>query len=571
MIELGYKALRCLNRQQLISALLLILILIFQTVSDIAVIYSLSELMSRVSGEINHSTYLKIFKIETNNINILAISIIIFISVVSINLIFKCISIYFTNLFMESNRAKLTADLLDAQLSKSYLEIKAEKIPVTQNKILIEVDYVISTIQAVINILFQGMLLVGIFAYMIGFYSLDFIFILFLLLLTFSAPYFFLKKQVLFFGVERQKTSQERVTILNEALVHSKLIKIRKLKNFFVNQLLYSSEKFAKSVVRHQTISQLPIYIIEAIFFAAGSGYLYFLSLHMSNDDIVRIFPAASVIVFMFFRLKPAISSIYVSLSNLRFTKPAVDAVYDLMVNKGSIVNKITNYGSQSYKINLSTINFKNIKFNFNKSNTSWSLKINPGDKILITGQSGSGKSTILDIILGLIEPKSGEVLVNSKSVHIYENNNWMDQIGYVEQNPLLFDSTLLENIVGKSQEVLDFDRLDRCLDIAFWGDNNLQALDLNTKIGTFGSKLSGGQKQRVALASVLYAEFGLIILDEATSALDKSSERKILEKLFKYNPSTTIISVSHGDACNDLYSHKYILENGNLNLIRVG
>ena len=198
-------------------------------------------------------------------------------------------------------------------------------------------------------------------------------------------------------------------------------------------------------------------------------------------------------------------------------------------------------------------------------------IKIFPGDKIGIYGDSGSGKSTFLDLLIGLHKPKKGRIIVDQ--VNIKDNlNSWFRHIGYVTQNVYLIDDTIKNNIaLGIDHKIIKNANLENAINKSGLKDF-ISSLDkgINTVVGENGVALSGGQQQRIGIARALYHDPKILILDEATSSLDETNEKNILQYIFSLDKSITIIIVSHNKKnlidCDKVYK----VENKNLILTSI-
>ena len=216
-------------------------------------------------------------------------------------------------------------------------------------------------------------------------------------------------------------------------------------------------------------------------------------------------------------------------------------------------------------------IELKNVSFEYPGSSFKLSIKdfsIRKGEKVGIRGQSGSGKTTLINILIGLIELQKGEILIDGNKINSDNICEWQKLIGYVGQNPFIFNDSLIYNITfdritnGNDREridsILNFLSLDGLL-------KNLQD-GLNTNIGEEGSKLSGGQKQRIAIARALFADREILIFDEITSNLDRETEKEVIQTILKIaKRDKTIIFVSHKDEILDACDKIYLVENGNV------
>ena len=189
-------------------------------------------------------------------------------------------------------------------------------------------------------------------------------------------------------------------------------------------------------------------------------------------------------------------------------------------------------------------------------------MSLKKGSIIGITGKTGSGKSTLFHLMLGLIKPKTGDIFYNGES--IFNNlNGWREKIGYISQNVFLLDSSIKNNITFNFlDEAIDNKKLETAIDIAQLR-KKIESLPngINTNVGSDGLKLSGGERQRIALARALYRDPEIYFMDESTSALDVNTEKLILEAIKKDASQKTVILIAHRkttlDKCDEVLTLK--------------
>jgi ATP-binding cassette, subfamily B, bacterial PglK len=346
-------------------------------------------------------------------------------------------------------------------------------------------------------------------------------------------------------GLERVKCDQDRYAALSNAFGSIKETKLGNLENFFIQKFSNPAKNFAKNAAAVQTISVLPRYLFEAIAF--GGLLLIILYLMRQNNNFNSILPILSVYIFAGYRLMPAIQQLYISFISLRFANAAIESVYEIKPVKLNL-NPLNN------KLDLKKeISLKNIVYFYPKSSKTnlknISLKILANTSIGVVGHTGSGKTTLIDVILGLLEPHEGVLMVDNAIIDKNNLSLWQNNIGYVPQQIFLIDDTLASNIAfGIDTKLIDHEVIEHVSKIANLHDFVINELPekYNTIIGERGIRLSGGQRQRIGIARALYNNPSILILDEATNSLDNLTERNVMSSLHNLRNKITIILIAH-------------------------
>jgi ABC-type multidrug transport system fused ATPase/permease subunit len=294
---------------------------------------------------------------------------------------------------------------------------------------------------------------------------------------------------------------------------------------------------------------------------------LFFINLGKNFGNIV---PIITLYVIAGYRLLPAAQQIFASIASIRSTKSAFDNLYSDLQNL-----KITKQKKIKKKINISLSKFillKNIVFRYPGSKETIlkkiNLKIPAFAKIGIVGETGSGKTTLVDIILGLLDPNKGKILIDGKSINRNNKKFWQENIGYVSQDIYLSDNTLAENIAfGIDLQNINYDLVKQSAKIANidnFIDNKLPQ-KYSTVVGERGVRLSGGQRQRIGIARALYQKPRVLILDEATSALDNINEKIIINNINQLKDKITLIVIAHRLSTIKNYDLILVLHEGKL------
>ena len=294
------------------------------------------------------------------------------------------------------------------------------------------------------------------------------------------------------------------------------------------------------------------------------------------NQDLKNLTPIIGAFVFGSQRLLPTTQLIYASWTNIKAKQDSIKKVVEYIKNINLSKDNISINKSLKNKLNFKTLLLNNIYFKYRLNEKDVikgiNLQINKGDRLGLLGKSGSGKSTILELISGLLMPSKGEILINntplkynSKTLRLFQ-----DIISYSPQETYLSDTTIAKNIaLGINENLIDKKRIRKAIVYSQLSEliNSLPE-GINTKVGEKGSNLSGGQRQRIGLARAIYKNSSFLILDEFTSSLDESTEKEIMSTIKNLPRSKTIIIVSHRKKVLDICDKIIKVEDGKVSKI---
>jgi ABC-type multidrug transport system fused ATPase/permease subunit len=324
-----------------------------------------------------------------------------------------------------------------------------------------------------------------------------------------------------------------------------------------------------KAQVSSLFIRTSPRYALEAIAMLIIIGIVYSESKH--PDGVTKAIPILGAMVLIAQRLLPVLQQAYTSWIQVSSSQASLNDVLNLLeqplnLNKDKLNKKI------QFEKNIS---LKNIEFQYEKKNKiildKINLNITKGRRIGLIGMTGSGKTTLVDIIMGLHWPTGGEIEVDGKVLTSENIRGWQLNISHVPQSIYLTDNTIAENIafgVDKSQiNILKVKQVAKQAQIS----STIESLpnQYQTLIGERGIRLSGGQRQRIGIARALYKEASVIIFDEATSALDSETERELMEEIEKINNDITLIIIAHRMTTLNFCNQIYELKNGHIKEIK--
>lgn len=381
----------------------------------------------------------------------------------------------------------------------------------------------------------------------------------------------FTKTKISKIASKRQIHEALKIQHLKQGLNGIKEIKISGKENIFLSIFNKHNLETVNSRVKLGIWTIIPRYLLEFLSVAGISMLAIFFVNH--GGDLKSLLPTLGVFLAATFRLLPSTVKIVQLYGRIRFGTPSSNLLREeLKQSKNRFHEKKLFQINNNF--NFDKLSLKNISFKYPNSNknvlNNITLDINKGDKIGIVGSSGSGKSTFIDLITGLIAPTEGQIYLNNNQVDL-DNKYWFRKISYTPQFIFLSDDTILKNIAfGIEKNNLVLNNVKKASELAEIKDfvENLK-LGLNTFIGEFGVRISGGQKQRIGIARSLYSNSEILILDESTSAIDLKTEEKIINNINSLRDKTVVI-VSHRIStlknCNKLIE----IKNGNLEIKKI-
>lgn len=370
---------------------------------------------------------------------------------------------------------------------------------------------------------------------------------------SYGLIYWRLRPVLLQLGKDLMATSSERSRLTNEAIGGFKELKLHGLEDGYVRRFDGPARQYADYVGRLQILSELPRFLLEG--FTVGVLLILVLVLLLRNDgSLVAIIPTLGAFAFAAMRLLPALQQIYHGLALMRtglLTLKRIHADFVASQQQRLTVDRADgNVTSLPFEraLELRGISYKYAtakKQTFNNLN----LTIKARTTIGIVGGTGAGKTTLVDLILGLLKPDRGEILVDGVAIDPSNVRAWQRALGYVPQTIYLTDDTIAANIAfGRTAAEIDHAAVERAARIAALHDFVVSELPqgYQTKVGERGVRLSGGQRQRIGIARALYDNPSLLIMDEATSALDNITERVVMEAVQNVRADKTIIMIAH-------------------------
>ena len=504
--------------------------------------------------------------IETKEEFVFILGILVFLLLV-FTLTFKALTEYAKVRFSMMREYSVCNRLLEGYLNQPYVWFLKNNSASISKNVLAEVSTVVNTgLAPLLNVISHSIVVIVLLGFLIFIDPKLSLGIGLTLGMAYLIIYKLSKNFITRIGYGRLTANEDRYNSLNEAFGASKQLKVSGLEQTYFERFKNPAKKYAQQNTSLIVVSQLPRFALEAIAFGGMLLLiLYFLSV---KDNFIDAIPVIALYAFAGYRLMPALQQIYKSSAEVRFAVPALDALYD---DLKSLQPKISHINKDIMQFNKA-ITLNNIFYNYPDTSQEVlkdiSLNIPFGSTVGFVGSTGSGKTTIIDVILGLLEPQRGTLEVDGKIINNQNVRAWQSSIGYVPQEIYLADDTVAANIAfGIEAKNINQEDIKRVAKIARLHEFVINELPskYQTIVGERGVRLSGGQRQRIGIARALYHNPKVIILDEATSALDNQTEQKVMGAINDLGNKVTVIMIAHRlttvRACNTIF----LLEKGEL------
>ena len=337
-----------------------------------------------------------------------------------------------------------------------------------------------------------------------------------------------------------------------QAIHGIKEILVLNKRNYFVNNFEKANELKQKGMIEQTVGSESPAYIIEGI---CVSGLLSTVCLRIifGSTNVINLLPALSAFAVGAFRILPSLGRISSAMNTILYYIPSLNHVYDNLkatseyecyLEKNDVAESITEFKDSIRAVDIEWHYKNSDKQVLSKLN----IEIKRGDSVAFVGPSGAGKTTLADIILGLLHPQDGELLIDGKNVAKLNNIDFSKIMGYVPQAVYLTDDTIRNNVAfGIEPKDIDDSQVWKSLEKAQIKDFVEKLPEgLDTMVGDRGIRFSGGQRQRIAIARAMYADPDIIIFDEATASLDGETENAVMDSITTLQGDKTLIIIAH-------------------------
>ncbi len=474
--------------------------------------------------------------------------------------------------FAQLRRHSISARLLEGYLGRPYEFFLGRHSGALSKSILSEVDQaVITVMQPAMMMLGQGVTLIAIATLLILVDPLMALGAGCVLGLSYLVVYGRVKGILAQSGERRASANAARFEAASEALGGIKDIKLLGRERAYLDRFSVSSEALAREIAKAGALSDVPRYAIEAVSF--GGILLISLLLLMRNGgttggSLDGVLPLLGLFAFAGYRMMPAIQAIYRGITQINFGAPAVKSLHaDLMANREEAL-PLLEMAADPMGLKDAMV-LQDVSYRYPGEAEAGiqgvSFDLPALSTLGVVGGTGAGKTTLIDVILGLLVPQSGEILVDGKALGAETLPSWRAGIGYVPQEIFLLDASIEANIaMGLSEDQRDPEKIRAAARLAQI-DSFVESLPdgYETKVGERGVRLSGGQRQRIGIARALYHNPDIIIFDEATSALDNATEAEVMAAIDSLAGQKTVILIAHRLTTVERCDRILVLEKG--------
>ena len=553
-----------LEKNEIISLFVVFLIYIINIFFDLVGISMIIPIINIILG--NKFVFfidipiLKSFFSNNSQTILLFYSMAFFLSFYTLKTFYTTFAILYQKKFIFFTSKNFSKRLLEKYLNIKYLDfLSRNQSDLVRNIVFESSIFVTSILQSLIELIVELLLIIGIASLLI-LYNPESSLILIIIVLVLGAIYIYIfRKRLNLLGKERQLITSRLLKVITESFILQKEVRILQKEDFIINSFEKDANKIAKISIFEQVISVIPKVWFEFVaVLGLTSVVFYFIYYDIKIDLLV---PLLALYAAAIFRLLPSINRVIGASNNIIHNLPAFHVIFKNPKNKN--YEKFDEFILKNFDPKILSLN--NITFSYGKKTNldllkNINLEFKQGEITGIVGKSGSGKSTIANIISGLIEDYQGRIEINNN--RNFNMNILRRSVGYVPQITNLLDDSIKNNICfGIIDQKIDENKLKKIIDeVELSG--LIESLDngIETIIGDQGLTLSGGQRQKIALARTLYLDPKIIIFDESTNSLDKLTEKAFFNNILSLKKNKIIICITHDHILSEFFDKIYNL-----------
>lgn len=547
------------------------MILALSALLDVVGVASLMPFMSVLSDpEVIYEKELLIglysfFRCENEREFLILLGVLVFIATIT-SLAFKALATFFQFNFSFKREHSIGVRFLKGYLDQEYHWLISRNTSILGKTILSEVNQVIhQALIPLINLYARVMVSVALIALL--FYVDPILSTISALSLggSYLLIFFVFKGFLARIGEEKYRANEDRFFAVGEAFSAIKEIKIGAFESLYVGRFSSAARVFATHQAMAMSIAQIPRFLLEAIAFG---GMLMVIIYLLSVGTLSEALPIIAVYALAGYRLIPALQQIYGSISQIRFAKASVNSMLsqlrDLEVRLASVrdsLEKSITPSSFDVAMEGAWYKYPDSELDILKG---VDITVGSAEVVALVGKSGCGKTTLIDVLLGLLSTDQGNIYVGGACINTLDPSYLREYVSFVPQEIAILDRSVSQNIAfGIPDNEIDFERVVLVSKLAGLADfiENELAGGYGANVGEKGGRLSGGQRQRLGIARALYSQPKILILDEATSALDNITERNVMQEI--HNLGCSVIMITHNLETARVADRIYVINNG--------
>ncbi|RZU99093.1 ABC transporter ATP-binding protein [Spiribacter vilamensis] len=481
---------------------------------------------------------------------------------------------YWMNRFIEMRRHSIGERLLETYLRQPYAFFLNRHSGDMAKNVLSEVDQFIGNfLRPGVMLVANAALAIGIVGLLVAVNPLLALLVSLLFAGIYSVIYLTVRRRLVRLGRERVRANQARFTTAGECLGGIKDVKLLGREHAYVARYRGPSTVFAGNMATTQTLSQVPKFLVESV----AVGGIMLLSLVMiaigggvRSEAFGELLPVLGLYAFGALRLLPAAQAIYQGIAQTRAGTATLDAIHADLCEREHLAPMAARAPTPLHP--EQEIGFEAVTYRYPNAPADALQGINlalpVGSALGVVGTTGAGKTTLVDVLLGLLRPTNGAITVDGEPVTDDNLRAWQRALGYVPQDIFLTDATVTENIAfGIEPGQIDTEQVERCARMAQVHDFVVNEMPegYDTIVGERGVRLSGGQRQRIGIARALYHNPDILVFDEATSALDNVTERAVMQAIDALHHQKTIILIAHRLSTVERCDQVVLLDHGHV------
>ncbi|HSW35140.1 MAG TPA: ABC transporter ATP-binding protein, partial [Candidatus Limnocylindrales bacterium] len=468
---------------------------------------------------------------------------------------------------------RLSRRLLEKYLSMPYAFYLNNNSSELSKNVLSDVAQLTgSFLMPLMNIISRGLVAISIFIMLMWINALVSLLTILAIGGTYATVYWRANRSLKYRGEKSLEANLNRYKAVLEVFGGIKDIKVLNREDFFLEKYSNHSYSFARHNSWNAVISQMPRFALEAIAF--GGVIIFVLILLIQRGNATQVIPLSSVFAFAGYRLMLAMQEIFACFTQMQFSRSLFDRIYADFISPDKKFLQLA--GQRNLEPDAlpftKEIAINNLTYTYQNADQPVLIDINlvikKNSSVALVGSTGAGKTTLIDIIIGLLAPQQGSMLIDGIPVSDDNLRSWQRKIGYVSQHIYLTDDTVTRNIAfGIPDQLVDRDKLEQAASLANIRDFIVNELPYgyDTIIGEHGIRLSGGQRQRIGIARALYNNPEVLVFDEATNALDGVTEDAVLSAMLNTVQTKTLIIIAHRLTTVKNCDQVFMLEKGRI------